>query len=63
MGDCMYPDCKAVATETWALVPVCQDHHGEIEKETKHYYQKRIAYDARIAYKRIIPLIPWARKE
>ncbi|CAH1054069.1 hypothetical protein [Paenibacillus pseudetheri] len=55
--------CHSVATHTWALVPLCQEHFETVKKETELYYKKRIAYAARLTYLSIIHLIPWSRKE
>lgn len=63
MGDCQYPDCKAAATETWALVPLCEHHREAVRAETAQYYNRRITYHMRHFYMGIMPLIPWSRKE
>lgn len=64
MGDCMYPRCKAAASQTWALVPLCQGHREEISSETETYYSKpSMIYHERVRYLKIVPLIPWSRKE
>lgn len=64
MGDCQYPDCKAAATRTWALVPLCQDHQSAIKAETLRYYAVHsVSYQDRVEYLKIMHLIPWSRKE
>lgn len=62
MEHCKCSDCRSVATHTWALVPLCQEHFEEVKKETELYYKKRIAYAARVNYLSIMYLIPWSRK-
>ncbi|OMF95059.1 hypothetical protein BK146_16930 [Paenibacillus sp. FSL R7-0333] len=64
MGDCMYPRCKEAASQTWALVPLCEGHRQEISAETALYYSKgSMTYHERARYMRILHLIPWSRKE
>lgn len=60
---CKCPDCESEATQTWALVPLCQDHFEAVKKETDLYYRKISAYSARLTYMSIVHLIPWSRKE
>lgn len=40
MKKCCYPDCKAAATSTGALVPLCIHHHKSKEDETDNYTTK-----------------------
>lgn len=63
MCQCHYPSCKANGTKTWALVDLCEEHHEAIERETRHYYAKRLGYQGRLHYMGIMQLIPWSRKE
>ncbi|OKP97741.1 hypothetical protein [Paenibacillus sp. P46E] len=64
MGDCRYPDCKAAALQTWALVPLCAEHRELIREETERYYnQQKMPYHDRKHFMQIMPLIPWSRKE
>lgn len=64
MGDCRIPGCKEAASQTWALVPLCEDHRKEIAAETQIYYKNQaMTYQSRVRYMKIVPLIPWSRKE
>jgi hypothetical protein len=31
--NCCYPNCKSESTKSWALAPVCDEHHEIIRKE------------------------------
>jgi hypothetical protein len=33
MVKCCYPKCKNDSTKSWALAPVCDEHHELIRKE------------------------------
>ncbi len=40
---CRYPDCRTVATASWRLVPVCDEHREIIRAETVRYYGGKIS--------------------
>jgi hypothetical protein len=54
---CNYPECKAIAKKTWALLPLCYGHHDTIRLETLKYYANRMPYDSRQHYLQIARLI------
>ncbi|NOV04743.1 hypothetical protein [Paenibacillus planticolens] len=54
---CKYPDCRAVARNTWAFVPLCPGHHQTIRFETMNYYANRFGYSHRQHYHQIEPLV------
>ena len=70
---CKYPGCTIEATNTWASVPMCTDHHELIRLETgkidgSGFYGnqrckgRRVATEQdRIHYKQISHLIPWSK--
>lgn len=71
---CKYTNCKLKATKTWALVPLCEDHHKLISDETGSlngggYYGNKIfdrtkvtTDDERVHYGQIAHLIPWSKQ-
>ncbi|CAM3879009.1 hypothetical protein COLU111180_12170 [Cohnella lubricantis] len=60
---CKYPGCPKRARKTWALVPLCDDHHEVIRAETQRYYNGSVnaKYNLRLEYLKIAKLIPWSR--
>lgn len=64
MERCNYPGCNKVATESWALVPLCEDHYLKIQAETNFYYNPtsvRMKYEDRTEYLKIAEQIPWSQ--
>ncbi|ETK29805.1 hypothetical protein M5W70_09180 [Paenibacillus larvae] len=60
---CEYPGCKKAAQETFALVPLCTEHHEAIKEETRLYYGKhKPKYkEMRPMYCKVARLIPWSQ--
>lgn len=54
--------CRHPATDTWALVPVCEEHYGEIRLEQIRYYRGKINADERLTLQAIQHLTPWGRR-
>ncbi|CAH1215181.1 hypothetical protein PAECIP111891_04224 [Paenibacillus allorhizoplanae] len=54
---CNFPECTAVGRKTWALLPLCLDHHETIRLETLKYYANRMPYEHRQYYLQIARLI------
>lgn len=65
MEMCKYPCCENVASRNFALVPLCNHHHGEVISETKNFYNKNSQndYDNRHYYMNISKFIPWRRND
>lgn len=63
MKRCKYPQCRKRSEKTWALVPLCDDHHEIIKKETADYYKSYsgFRYHHRVEYLKIAKIIPWSR--
>ncbi|QHZ50012.1 hypothetical protein ERICV_05113 [Paenibacillus phage phiERICV] len=63
MNKCEYPGCKKAAQETFALVPLCTEHHEAIKEETRLYYGNHSPkYKIhRPMYCKIARLIPWSQ--
>jgi hypothetical protein len=63
-GRCTYPKCMLIATTSWALVPMCEDHRELIADETaRHYKGEGGSAEAasRPCYMKIAHLIPWSK--
>lgn len=61
MGVCQYPQCRNLASTTWARVPLCDGHYESIRAETVSYYRSStIKYSDRPHYLKIARLIPWS---
>ncbi len=45
---CRYPDCRTVATASWRLVPVCDEHREAVRAETVRYYAGKLPASMRV---------------
>lgn len=59
---CKVPGCKNEKTTTWALVPVCSEHHQQIEREVKKHYARKITRPEQVTLGMIYHLTPWSKK-
>lgn len=62
---CTMPGCTNRAEATFALIPLCEDHHEIIRHETDRYYNNHPCAAEkylRPQYRKIDSLIPWSRK-
>ncbi|GIP38592.1 hypothetical protein J31TS4_18720 [Paenibacillus sp. J31TS4] len=62
---CRYPGCYQPSTKSWALVELCDEHQGDIRRETDKYYRSSggVKQEGRINYLKIAELIPWSRRD
>ncbi|MOA57031.1 hypothetical protein D3C78_1811290 [compost metagenome] len=61
---CRFPGCTQRSDQTFALVPLCEEHAEAIWAETRDYYSKRLnaaEQYMRPLYRRIEMDIPWSR--
>jgi hypothetical protein len=54
--------CDRGAFGTFALIPLCEEHHRAVFKETHRYYQDKISRSERLLYNRISKYIPWRNR-
>jgi hypothetical protein len=63
---CKVPHCEAIASTTFAMVPLCKRCETKIWNETLRFYAKK-AYihevEARPLYFEIDHLIPWSKTQ
>lgn len=59
---CKVKECTNKANETWALVPICEEHKHKIIIEQRRYYTKYIGAEERTTLNAINHLIPWSKR-
>lgn len=50
MGRCSVRGCSVDGNKSWARIPVCEEHHKAISKETALYYKGKIKNSDRVIY-------------